>query len=92
MAMLMREDVGGKWLNGVGKGSRWEGTFPGYSGPTGGSCDVWTEYGNFSATTKKQLYQFAQSSMDALTHWFFWTWKIGNRYVVVARTANEVVF
>lgn len=71
----------GKWLNGVGMGTRWEGTFPGYTGPTGGSCDEWTEWQNYSATTKKAIYQFAQASMDALPHWFFWTWKIANSTV-----------
>lgn len=68
----------GKWLNGVGLGTRWEGTFPGYAGPVGGSCDEWTEWQKYSSSTKKSLLAFAKSSMDALPHWFFWTWKIGN--------------
>ncbi|KAF8322656.1 glycoside hydrolase [Clavulina sp. PMI_390] len=68
----------GLWLNGIGLGSRWEGTFPGYSGPTGGSCTTYTDWQNFDATYKKNLLTFAKSTMDALPHWFFWTWKIGN--------------
>lgn len=71
----------GKWLNGVGTGSRWEGTFDGYTGPTGGDCDEWTDYANYDNQTRQEIYKFAQSSMDALPHWFFWTWKIGNRFV-----------
>lgn len=73
--------VGGKWLNGVGRGARWSGDFPGYGGPTGGDCDPWTEWEDYSSATKKQMFALAQASMDALPHWFFWTWKIGNSTV-----------
>ncbi|KAF9513357.1 glycoside hydrolase family 5 protein [Hydnum rufescens UP504] len=67
----------GKWINGVGSGSRWEGTFGG-SGTAVGNCSAWTEWSAFTASTKASLNEFALSSMDALPNWFFWTWKVGN--------------
>jgi glucan 1,3-beta-glucosidase len=76
-------ESGGQWVNGVGLGSRWEGTFPGYTGPVGGSCTPWTDWANYNASTKQSMNEFAQATMDALPHWFFWTWKIGNRCVVL---------
>jgi len=40
------------------------------------NCDFWEDYANYDDGTKQSLYQFALTSMDALQHWFFWTWKI----------------
>ncbi|KAF8322657.1 glycoside hydrolase [Clavulina sp. PMI_390] len=71
----------GLWLNGIGLGSRWEGTFPGYSGPVGGSCANYTDWPDFTAAYKNNLLTYALNTMDALPHWFFWTWKIGNSSV-----------
>ena len=74
-------------MNGIGLGTRWEGTFPGYTGPIGGNCTPWTDWPNYDAETKQNMYLFAQATMDALPHWFFWTWKISNRcilFVIVA--------
>lgn len=42
-----------------------------------GDCSVWTDYQNWDQDTKDGIKLFATASMDALTHWFFWTWKIG---------------
>ncbi|KAF8205271.1 glycoside hydrolase superfamily [Mycena galopus ATCC 62051] len=71
----------GLYVNGVGQGTRYEGTFPGSPGqwPVMGNCttDV-LDYQSWNATTKAAYMTFAQSSMDALQNWFFWTWKIGN--------------
>ncbi|EJT98402.1 glycoside hydrolase [Dacryopinax primogenitus] len=70
----------GKWVNGVGLGTRYEGTYPGTTTVIG-SCDQWTEYGSWSPTTIQQTKEVVMASMDALQHWFFWTWKIGNSSV-----------
>lgn len=71
----------GLFLNGVGLGTRYEGTYPG--GPTNavGSCADVTNWQTWSPTLKKQTMDFAMASMDALQNYFFWTWKIGNSSV-----------
>ncbi|KAG8976102.1 hypothetical protein FRB90_009326, partial [Tulasnella sp. 427] len=51
----------GQWINGIGAGTRWEGTF-------GSQSD---------GDTKDNFKAFALRNLDALGHWFFWTWKIG---------------
>ncbi|SPC62052.1 related to EXG1 - exo-beta-1,3-glucanase (I/II), major isoform [Ustilago sp. UG-2017b] len=71
----------GLFLNGVGDGSRYDGT---YSGPTPGnfprigSCQPFDDYENYSAEMKQGLRRFALTSMDSLQDFFFWTWRIGN--------------
>ncbi|KAI5480349.1 glycoside hydrolase family 61 protein [Pseudohyphozyma bogoriensis] len=73
----------GKWLNNVGNGYRYNGTYyipgnttaPEFAGI--GSCDPWNDYATFSNETKTSFQQVAQSHMDAFKHWFFWTWKTG---------------
>ncbi|EUC65954.1 exo-beta-1,3-glucanase [Rhizoctonia solani AG-3 Rhs1AP] len=69
----------GLFLNGVNRGARYDGTFGGYGGPTGGanSCVKWMDSARWSDAEKAALKQFALSSMDAMQHYFFWTWKIG---------------
>jgi hypothetical protein len=57
--------LGGLYLNGVGLGSRWEGTFPGYTGPAPGNCSEWTEWQSYSNETRQSIYEFAQASMDS---------------------------
>ncbi|EPQ56515.1 glycoside hydrolase [Gloeophyllum trabeum ATCC 11539] len=66
----------GKWLNGVGLGARYDGTFAGSTAV--GDCDTWTNWPAWDDTMKSGIKQFALASMDALQNWFFWTWKIGN--------------
>lgn len=60
----------GYWLNGVGSGSRYEGTFPpGGKFPAGISptgCDVWNDWQAWNQTMKEDLRQVALASMDAL--------------------------
>ncbi|KAG8978783.1 hypothetical protein FRB93_010872 [Tulasnella sp. JGI-2019a] len=71
----------GLYLNGVGAGARWDGTKAGYTGPTGGDpngCTDWNDWQSWNDTRKGDLKQYVLASMDALQHWFFWTWKIGN--------------
>jgi aryl-phospho-beta-D-glucosidase BglC (GH1 family) len=65
----------GLYLNGVGSGTRYEGTY--MSTDRIGSCDSWNDYQSWDQTTKDALKQFSLSTMDALQNWFFWTWKIG---------------
>lgn len=68
----------GQWVNGVGLGQRYDGTYAGYSGKSTGSCTPWNDWTTWDDTTKAGVKAFAVSSMDALQNWFFWTWKIGN--------------
>ncbi|KAL4065459.1 glycoside hydrolase family 5 protein [Scleroderma citrinum] len=67
----------GLWVNGVGLGTRYEGTYPG-DWPKVGNCTSWTDWRNWDDTMKQGIMNFALASMDALQNWFFWTWKIGN--------------
>ncbi|KAG6886031.1 hypothetical protein C0993_005215 [Termitomyces sp. T159_Od127] len=69
----------GLWLNGVNLGTRYEGTYSGFSNRVG-SCSDWTNWQNWDAPTKSAIKNFAMASMDALQvkDYFFWTWKIGN--------------
>ncbi|KAJ7632162.1 glycoside hydrolase [Roridomyces roridus] len=74
----------GTYVNGVGQGTRYEGTFAG-SWPVMGDCESdWLNWQTWNSATKNAYKTFAQQSMDALQNWFFWTWKIAN-------TTNGVV-
>ncbi|WWD17096.1 hypothetical protein CI109_101533 [Kwoniella shandongensis] len=68
----------GQWVNNVGSGSRYDGTYQGYAGKRMGSCDMWNDYTTWNQTTIDSLHRFVAGSMDALQNYFFWTWKIGN--------------
>ncbi|KAJ7261309.1 glycoside hydrolase superfamily [Mycena haematopus] len=64
--------VAGEWRHAL------RGTFPG-GFPSLGNCTTdWLNWQEWDAATKASYMTFAQSSMDALQNWFFWTWKIGN--------------
>jgi glucan 1,3-beta-glucosidase len=73
----------GLFLNNVGEGTRYEGTYTAGGGgfPRMGSCDSWLDYPNWDASFKQGMKDFAMSTMDALQNWFFWNWKIGNSTV-----------
>ncbi|KAJ3762991.1 glycoside hydrolase family 5 protein [Lentinula raphanica] len=72
----------GLWVNGVGQGIRYEGTYVADSSfKSVGSCDSWTDWQAYDQSTKDAIKQFALASMDALQNFFFWTWKIGNSSV-----------
>ncbi|QDS75863.1 hypothetical protein FKW77_001658 [Venturia effusa] len=75
-----------KWLNGVGSGARWNGTFYGSLAPacptkdTKCSCDkanadpstFTSDYKNFlQHWAEAQMYAYEKSSWG----WFYWTWK-----------------
>jgi aryl-phospho-beta-D-glucosidase BglC (GH1 family) len=68
----------GLFVNGVGVGTRYEGTYTPGTWPVVGSCTPWTDWQSWNSTMKSDIEQFALASMDALQNWFFWTWKIGN--------------
>ncbi|ESK94242.1 glycoside hydrolase family 5 protein [Moniliophthora roreri MCA 2997] len=68
----------GLWVNGVGQGVRYEGSFVAESFPRVGDCSQWTDWTKFDGNTKKEIKDFAMASMDGLQNYFFWTWKIGN--------------
>ena len=56
----------GLYVNGVGLGTRYEGTYTPGTWPVIGSCDSWLDWQSWDNTTKSQYKQFALSSMDAL--------------------------
>ncbi|KAK8864596.1 hypothetical protein IAR55_001846 [Kwoniella newhampshirensis] len=68
----------GQWVNNVGSGSRYDGTYNGYANKAMGSCDQWNDYTLWDQPTIDALHHFVAGSMDALQNYFFWTWKIGN--------------
>ncbi|CAD6570986.1 MAG: hypothetical protein TREMPRED_000085 [Tremellales sp. Tagirdzhanova-0007] len=68
----------GLWVNDVGVGSRYDGSYKGYNGPTPGSCAYWNDYTLWNQSTKADILHFVEGSMDAFQNYFFWTWKIGN--------------
>jgi len=66
-----------KWLNGLGKGARYDGTFPGSS--TVGSCNgkYTGTVAGLSSDDKSNLRHFIEAQLDAYerhTGWIFWTW------------------
>lgn len=69
----------GLFLNGVNRGARYDGTFAFYGGASAGAgaCVKWMDSARWSTAEKAAIKQFALSSMDAMQHYFFWTWKIG---------------
>ncbi|RPA97314.1 glycoside hydrolase [Choiromyces venosus 120613-1] len=68
-----------KWLNGVGRGTRWEGTLSG--GPAKiGNCGnrVQGSVASYSPQEKANTRAFIEAQLDAYERvdgWFFWTWK-----------------
>lgn len=68
----------GHWVNGVGQGQRYDGTFNGYSGKAIGSCDQWNDPTAWSNATIQDFRNRFYASSDALQSNFFWTWKIAD--------------
>lgn len=67
-----------KWLNGYGKGARYDGTLSGYTKV--GSCDgkYTGTVANLNNDDKTNLRHFIEAQLDAYekrTGWIFWTWK-----------------
>lgn len=53
-------------VNGVGDGTRFEGTYVGNDKPAAGTCPPWNEWETWTDDTKAGLKQFALVQMDAL--------------------------
>lgn len=73
----------GSYINNVGNGPRYDGTYiaPGTTTPrfkAAGTCGTWNDWRNWDQTRKLAYQQVAYAHMDATQNWFFWTWKIGN--------------
>ncbi|OCF39284.1 glucan 1,3-beta-glucosidase [Kwoniella heveanensis CBS 569] len=68
----------GQWVNNVGSGSRYDGSYNGYANKVTGSCDYWNDYRQWNQSTIDALNHFVKGSMDSFQDYFFWTWKIGN--------------
>lgn len=73
----------GVYLNNVGNGARFDGTYiaPGSTTPTFeavGDCTTWNDWPSWDQDRKEGLVQVAYAHMDATQNWFMWTWKIGN--------------
>ena len=56
----------GLWLNGVGLGTRYEGTYVGSSSAAIGNCSTWTNWQSYDDGMKTSIKNFALASMDAL--------------------------
>ena len=56
----------GLFLNGVGLGTRYEGTYTSGVWPRVGDCTTWTDWQNYTPATKRAMKQFALATMDAL--------------------------
>ena len=67
-----------KWLNGLGKGARYDGTYPN-SYHVGDCTGKYTgTVAGLSADDKSNLRHFIEAQLDAYeqrTGWIFWTWK-----------------
>ena len=80
-----------EYLNGVGTGARWSGSFGGSSGPgcptEDSKCDCDKANANpadFSAGYKRFLQTWAEAQMSAFEKswgWFYWTWKTEAAYL-----------
>lgn len=69
-----------KWLNGLGKGARYDGTLPSSSSGNYGSCEKKYEgtVDDMLQVDKTNLQYFVEAQLDAYeahTGWIFWTWK-----------------
>jgi glucan 1,3-beta-glucosidase len=75
----------GLYVNTVGKGTRYEGTFDGNARI--GDCAPWNNYSTWDQSIKDGLKSLGMSTMVALGDLFFWTWKIAAKIGTV--TINE---
>ncbi|EGG10416.1 family 5 glycoside hydrolase [Melampsora larici-populina 98AG31] len=72
----------GLFVNNVGFGTRYEGTYPTPATADGqfkkmGTCESWLDHRQWSAATKEAFADLAQTTQDSMRNSFFWTWKIG---------------
>ena len=69
-----------RWLNGLGKGARYDGTLDVEGVSVVGSCNgkFWGTVNELSSDDKDNIRSFIEAQLDAYeqrTGWFFWTWK-----------------
>ncbi|KAA1087539.1 hypothetical protein PGT21_033305 [Puccinia graminis f. sp. tritici] len=72
----------GLYVNNVGSGTRYEGTYPTAALPDGqykrlGSCEQWLDDRLWTPGMKNAFADLAQTQQDVMRNSFFWTWKIG---------------
>ncbi|KAJ9055148.1 hypothetical protein DSO57_1007372 [Entomophthora muscae] len=72
----------GPWLNGIGLGARYDGTFgTDRSACQNCTCESVDDYTKFDRAYKEYLLRFAEKQMDAFENgigWFFWNFKTEN--------------
>jgi len=73
----------GLWVNGVGLGTRYEGTYTPGTWPVVGNCSTWTDWQKWNSTMKASIQQFALASMDALQVGGQ-LWKFDNSYEFIS--------
>lgn len=76
--MLIKRLDCAKWLNGLDKGARYDGTFGG--NPAYGSCQAKSTgtVADMLSVDKSNLRMYVEAQMDAFERrsgWVFWTWK-----------------
>lgn len=65
-----------RWLNGVGRGARWSGNYD--NSPYIGSCDPYTDLGNWTDEFKANTRKYIEAQLDAFEQtggWVFWNWR-----------------
>ncbi|KAG0149231.1 hypothetical protein CROQUDRAFT_40036 [Cronartium quercuum f. sp. fusiforme G11] len=73
----------GLFVNNVGSGSRFDGTYPNATSPDPknprlGDCTYWNDHRQWTPQSKASFVDLGLTSQDALINSFFWTWKIGH--------------
>lgn len=63
----------GLWVTNVDEGTRYQGTFPGFT-TNMGSCDPWTDWTTWDDDKKQGFQNFILAAMDATRDYFFWTY------------------
>ncbi|KAI5967115.1 hypothetical protein KGF57_000544 [Candida theae] len=68
-----------KWLNGVGRGARYEGQYD--NSPYIGSCQQYLEFATWPDDYKTNVRKYIEAQLDAYEYtggWIFWNWKTEN--------------
>ncbi|KAL6453791.1 LOW QUALITY PROTEIN: XOG1 Glucan 1 [Candida maltosa Xu316] len=67
------------WLNGVGRGARWEGAYDGSQ--YFGSCQPYLQFETWPEDYKTNVRKYVEAQLDAFEYtggWVFWSWKTEN--------------
>ncbi|EGG13121.1 family 5 glycoside hydrolase, partial [Melampsora larici-populina 98AG31] len=73
----------GIFVNNVGSGSRFDGTYPSPSSPDPkipkiGDCSYWNDHRKWTKSSKDSFIELGKTTQDSLINSFFWTWKISH--------------